>query len=52
MDHNKETEHEVEIKYLDDELSEDELKQMDEDTFLDGGPEVIPNWSKHYKADK
>lgn len=41
-----------EIPSLDDELSEEELKQMDEDAFLDGKPGTIPNWSKHYKADK
>lgn len=41
-----------EIPDLDDELSEEELEQMDKDTKLDGEPGTIPNWSIHYKADK
>lgn len=41
-----------EIPSLEDELSEEELEQMDKDAKLDGKPGTIPNWSKHYKADK
>ena len=41
-----------EIPSLDDELSEEELKKMDEDAFLDGKPGTIPNWAKHCKSDK
>lgn len=41
-----------EIADLEDELSEEELIQMDKDAKLDGTPGTTPNWSKHYKADK
>lgn len=41
-----------EIPELEDELTEEELKQMDKDALLDGEPGKIPNWSNQYKADK
>ena len=34
---------------LEDLLTEEELKQLEEDEYLDGGPGNIPNWSRHYK---
>lgn len=52
MENNKSTEYEIEIKCLDDELSEEELRQMNEDAFLDGEPVIISNWSKHFKSDE
>lgn len=41
-----------EISSLDDELTEEELKQMDNDAYLDGGPDIIPNWVSKHKADE
>ena len=35
---------------IEDELSKDELEQLEKDAHLDGKPGTIPNWSKHYKA--
>lgn len=32
-----------------DTMTEEELKQWEEDEYLDGGPGNIPNWSRHYK---
>ncbi len=41
---------EIEIEgNLEDLLTEEELKQLEEDEYLDGGPGNIPNWSRHYK---
>lgn len=41
---------EIEIEgNLEDLLTEEELKQLEEDEYLDGGPGYIPNWSRHYK---
>ena len=34
---------------LEDLLTEEELKQLEEDEYLDGGPGYIPTWSRHYK---
>ena len=34
---------------LEDLLTEEELKQLEEDEYLDGGPGNIPYWSRHYK---
>lgn len=34
---------------LEDLLTEEELKQLEEDEYLYGGPGNIPNWSRHYK---
>lgn len=34
---------------LEDLLTEEELKQLEEDEYLDGGSGNIPNWSRHYK---
>lgn len=34
---------------LEDLLTEEELKQLEEDEYLDGGPGNVPNWSRHYK---
>ena len=34
---------------LEDLLTEEGLKQLEEDEYLDGGPGNIPNWSRHYK---
>ena len=45
---NKEIEIEIEGN-LEDLLTEEELKQLEEDEYLDGGPGNIPNWSRHYK---
>ena len=35
-----------------DTMTEEELKQWEEDEYLDGGPGNIPNWSRHYKPKK
>ena len=41
---------EIEIEgNLEDLMTEEELKQLEEDEYLDGGPGNIPNWSRHYK---
>ena len=45
---NKEIEIEIEGN-LEDLLTEEELKQLEEYEYLDGGPGYIPNWSRHYK---
>ena len=38
---------EIEIEgNLEDLLTEEELKQLEEDEYLDGGPGYIPTWSK------
>ena len=34
---------------MDDTMTEEELKQWEEDEKLDGGPGNIPTWSKYYK---
>ena len=34
---------------LEDLLTEEELKQLEEDEYLDGGPGYIPTWSSCYK---
>lgn len=34
---------------LEDTMTEEELKQFEEDFYLDGGPGYIPNWSSCYK---
>lgn len=41
-----------EISDLENELTDEELKQLEEDALLDGKPEIIPNWSKQYNGDK
>ena len=41
-----------EIKEIDERLTEEEIKQLNEDAYLDGEPGTIPNWSKHYKPQK
>lgn len=47
---NKEIEIEIEIEgNLEDLLTEEELKQLEEDEYLDGGPGYIPTWSSCYK---
>lgn len=44
---------EIEIEgNLEDLLTEEELKQLEEDEYLDGGPGNIPTWSKYYKPKK
>lgn len=48
---NKEIEIEIEGN-LEDLLTEEELKQLEEDEYLDGGPGNIPTWSKYYKPKK
>lgn len=41
---------EIEIEgNLEDLLTEEELKQLEEDEYLDGGPGYIPTWSSCYK---
>lgn len=35
-----------------DTMTEEELKQWEEDEKLDGGPGNIPTWSKYYKPKK
>ena len=45
---NKEIEIEIEGN-LEDLLTEEELKQLEEDEYLDGGPRYIPTWSSCYK---
>lgn len=45
---NKEIEIEIEGN-LEDLLTEEELKQLEEDEYLDGGPGYIPTWSSCYK---
>lgn len=35
---------------IEDELSKDELEQLEKDAHLDGKPGTIPNWSKHYNS--
>lgn len=41
---------EIEIEgNLEDLLTEEELKQLEEDEYLDGGPGYIPTWVRHYK---
>ena len=42
---NKEIEIEIEGN-LEDLLTEEELKQLEEDEYLDGGPGYIPTWSR------
>lgn len=37
---------------LEDTMTEEELKQFEEDFYLDGGPGNIPTWSKYYKPKK
>ena len=39
----------VDTMDIEDELSKDELDQLEKDAYLDGKPGTIPNWSKHYK---
>lgn len=34
---------------LEDTMTEEELKQFEEDFYLDGGPGYIPTWSSCYK---
>ncbi|BFK72179.1 hypothetical protein [Faecalibacillus intestinalis] len=34
---------------LEDTMTEEELKQFEEDFYLDGGPGYIPTWSRCYK---
>lgn len=42
-----------EIPALEDELSEDELRQLEfDEQNLDGPYGTIPDWSKQYNADK
>lgn len=49
----KEKNKEIEIEgNLEDLLTEEELKQLEEDEYLDGGPGYIPTWSKYYKPKK
>ena len=48
---NKEIEIEIEGN-LEDLLTEEELKQLEEDEYLDGGPGYIPTWSSCYKPKK
>ena len=44
---------EIEIEgNLEDLLTEEELKQLEEDEYLDGGPGYIPTWSSCYKTKK
>jgi hypothetical protein len=45
---NKEIEIEIEGN-LEDLLTEEELKQLEEDEYLDGGPGYIPTWVRPYK---
>lgn len=45
---NKEIEIEIEGN-LEDLLTEEELKQLEDDEYLDGGPGYIPTWSSCYK---
>ena len=45
---NKEIEIEIEGN-LEDLLTEEELKQLEEDQYLDGRPGYNPNWSRHNK---
>jgi len=33
-------------------LTEEELKQLEEDEYLDGGPGYVPTWSSCYKPKK
>ena len=37
---------------LEDLLTEEELKQLEEDEYLDGGPGYVPTWSSCYKPKK
>lgn len=48
---NKEIEIEIEGN-LEDLLTEEELKQLEEDEYLDGGPGYVPTWSSCYKPKK
>ncbi len=43
MDDKEKTTYEIKIKYLDDELSNGELKQLNKDEYLDGGSGYIPD---------
>ena len=44
---------EIEIEgNLEDLLTEEELKQLEEDEYLDGGPGYVPTWSSCYKPKK
>ncbi|MCD7892287.1 MAG: hypothetical protein LUG60_01170 [Erysipelotrichaceae bacterium] len=40
------------IPHMEDILSIEKLKQLEEDELLDGKPGTIPNWSVCYKGDK
>lgn len=40
------------IPRMEDVLSVEELKQIENDMKLDGGPGAIPDWSKYYKGKK
>lgn len=47
---NEKNTHFIEIVVdTEDTMTEEELKQWEEDEYLDGGPGNIPNWSRHYK---
>lgn len=53
VDDKEKTTYEIKIKYLDDELSNGELKQLNKDEYLDGGSGYIPDQARYDKdADK
>ncbi|MCD7808372.1 MAG: hypothetical protein LUH02_03440 [Erysipelotrichaceae bacterium] len=40
------------IPNVENNLTIEEKDQLERDFKLDGGPNFIPNWSKHYKGNK